>query len=61
MAALRADSTDVAIYAQVLTESPSEALPPGDACPWNGTAGRCRTGCVQAWPGTGVQGHSATG
>jgi hypothetical protein len=29
MAALRADSTDVAIYAQVLTESLGEALPPG--------------------------------
>ncbi len=28
-AALRADSADVAIYAQVLTESLSEALPPG--------------------------------
>jgi len=29
MAALRADSTDVAIYARVLTESLGEALPPG--------------------------------
>ena len=29
MAALRADSTDVAIYAQVLTQSLSEAMPPG--------------------------------
>ena len=29
MAALRADSTDVAIYAQVLTTSLSEAMPPG--------------------------------
>jgi hypothetical protein len=29
MAALRADSTDVNIYAQVLTQSLSEALPPG--------------------------------
>jgi hypothetical protein len=29
MAALRADSTDVAIYAQVLTESLGEALPAG--------------------------------
>jgi hypothetical protein len=29
MAALRADSSDVAIYAQVLTESLGEALPPG--------------------------------
>jgi hypothetical protein len=29
MAALRADSTDVAIYAQVLTHSLSEAMPPG--------------------------------
>jgi hypothetical protein len=29
MAALRADSTDVAIYAQVLTNSLSEAMPPG--------------------------------
>jgi hypothetical protein len=28
-AALRADSTDVAIYARVLTESLGEALPPG--------------------------------
>jgi hypothetical protein len=28
-AALRADSADVAIYARVLTESLSEALPPG--------------------------------
>ncbi|MGH3406549.1 MAG: hypothetical protein ACRDRJ_29210 [Streptosporangiaceae bacterium] len=29
MAALRADSTDVSIYARVLTESLGEALPPG--------------------------------
>jgi hypothetical protein len=29
MAALRADSTDVAIYARVLTESLGSALPPG--------------------------------
>jgi hypothetical protein len=29
MAALRADATDVAIYAQVLTTSLSEAMPPG--------------------------------
>ncbi|HUZ27024.1 MAG TPA: hypothetical protein VMV07_25010 [Streptosporangiaceae bacterium] len=29
MAALRADSSDVAIYARVLTESLGEALPPG--------------------------------
>ena len=29
MAALRADSTDIAIYAQVLTQSLSEAMPPG--------------------------------
>jgi hypothetical protein len=29
MAALRADTTDVAIYARVLTESLGEALPPG--------------------------------
>ena len=29
MAALRADSTDVAIYARVLTESLGAALPPG--------------------------------
>jgi hypothetical protein len=29
MAALRADSTDVAIYARVLTESLGESLPPG--------------------------------
>lgn len=29
MAALRADSTDVAIYARVLTESLGDALPPG--------------------------------
>ena len=28
-AALRADSADVAIYARVLTESLSDALPPG--------------------------------
>jgi hypothetical protein len=29
MAALRADSTDIAVYAQVLTQSLGEALPPG--------------------------------
>jgi hypothetical protein len=28
-AALRADSTDIAIYARVLTESLGESLPPG--------------------------------
>jgi hypothetical protein len=29
MAALRADSSDIAVYAQVLTQSLGEALPPG--------------------------------
>ena len=45
-AALRADSTDVAIYARVLAQSLGEALPP-TPCRWSGS-GPCPTGCAAA-------------
>lgn len=49
MAALRADSSDVAIYAQVLTESLGDSLPPGSV-----SVERARTMAdrVQNRPGT---------
>ena len=42
-AALRADSSDIAIYAKVLTESLGDSLPPA-ASP-SSVPGACPTGC----------------